>query len=287
MHTDLLPRWVRANGLDLAYLTQGEGPLLVLLHGFPDTAWSFAPLLPRFARAGYRVAAPFLRGYAPSSLPADGDYRVTALASDLTALIRALGEQQADVVGHDWGAATVYTAATREPQRFRRIVTAAVPHPRRFPLRPSLAQLYRSRYMGFFQLRGIAERRVTADDFASLRALIRRWSPGWHFTEGDFAPLRAAFRDPARLAAALGYYRALPATLADRENLRLLFRPVPVPALVIRGRDDGCIGAEMFEDQAQYFAAGYRLATLEGAGHFMHCEKPAEFADLVLGFLRE
>jgi pimeloyl-ACP methyl ester carboxylesterase len=280
-----LPRWIRANGLDFSYLEAGQGPLVLCLHGFPDTAWSFRPLLMALADAGFHAVAPFTRGYAPTSLAADGDYRTTTLARDALALIEAFGEKRAFIVGHDWGAATAYIAATLQPERVRGIVTAAVPHLRRFLLRPTAMQLYRSRYMGFFQLRGVAERRVAADNFLWLRQLIKRWSPNWVFTEDDFAPLKSGFSDPARLTAALSYYRALPATLASREGLMLLSRKLPVPARVIRGADDGCIAAGMFGRQEYCFGAGYDLETMRGAGHFMHCEKPEQFAALVLEFI--
>ncbi|MGH8462471.1 MAG: alpha/beta fold hydrolase [Stenotrophobium sp.] len=282
---NLLPRWIAANGQEFACLELGHGPLVLCLHGFPDTAWSFVPLLRALADAGYRAVAPFMRGYAPSSLARDDDYRTTTLARDAVALIGALGEERAFIVGHDWGAATAYIAATLYPERVRCIVTAAVPHLRRFLLHPTPAQLYRSRYMGFFQFRGIAERRVVDDDFHWLRALIHRWSPGWKFSEEDFAPLRAAFSDASRVRAALMYYRALPATLASREGFSLLSRKLPVPARVIRGADDGCIGAKMFERQEYCFGAGYELVTMKGAGHFMHCEKPEVFAAMALEFI--
>ena len=281
-----LPRWVVANGLEFSILEAGQGPLVLCLHGFPDTAWNMLPLVNALASAGFRAVAPFMRGYAPSSLAADNDYRATTLAQDALALMDALGERRAFIVGHDWGAVTAYLAAAMAPEKVRGIVTAAVPHLRRFLLKPSLRQVVRSRYMGFFQLRGVPERRIVADDFRSLRALIKRWSPGWDFSEETFAPLKSGFSDPARLRAALSYYRDLPRTLVDRRNAALIFGPLPVPARVIRGADDGCIGPEMFEGQAHCFAAGYELITMKGAGHFMQCEQPAQFAAHVLEFLR-
>ena len=281
----LIPRWVRANGLDFAVLEAGEGPLVLCLHGFPDTAWNMRALVLALAKAGYRAVAPFTRGYAPSSLAANDDYRTTTLARDALALIEALGEKKAFIVGHDWGAATAYLAAAAEPQKVRAVITAAVPHLRRFLLRPTLAQLYRSRYMGFFQLRDVPERRIVADDFRSLRALIQRWSPGWKFTEEEFAPLKACFSDPDRLSAALKYYRDLPKTLLNPANRTLIFGKLPVPARVIRGADDGCIGAEMFEDQENCFGAGYELVTMKGAGHFMQCVQPEQFSAHVIEFL--
>jgi pimeloyl-ACP methyl ester carboxylesterase len=165
---------IRANGVHFAYLDAGQGPLVLCLHGFPDTAWSFVPLLERLAAAGYRTVAPFMRGYPPSGPAPDGDYRVITLGRDALALIEALGAHRAVLVGHDWGAAATYIAAALAPERVDRMVTAAVPHLRRFLLWPNLRQLKRSRYMGFFQLRGIPERRIVADDFKWLRALIRR-----------------------------------------------------------------------------------------------------------------
>lgn len=281
----LLPHWVSANGLDFAVLEEGSGPLVLCLHGFPDTAWSMHPLLSALAAAGYRAAAPFTRGYAPSSLAKDGDYRATTLARDALALIEALGAKEAFIVGHDWGAATAQLAAAMAPGTVRGIVTAAVPHLRRFLLRPTLRQLYRSRYMGFFQLRNLPEQRIVADDFRSLRALIHRWSPAWAITEEEFAPLKSCFSDPARLSAALAYYRALPKTLLNRESASLIFSKLPVPARVIRGEDDGCIGAEMFNGQDYCYGAGYELITMKGAGHFMQCEQPEQFAAHVLEFL--
>jgi len=273
---------VRANGIDFAYLEVGEGPLVLCLHGFPDTAWAFAPVMNRMAAAGYRVVAPFMRGYPPSGLAPTGDYRVITLGHDVLALIDALGAQRAFVVGHDWGAAAAYIAAVLAPQRIERLVAAAVPHLRRFLLWPTLRQLKRSRYMSFFQLRGVAEHRITANDFKWLRALIREWSPAWNFSDEDFGPIRAAFSDPDRLSAALGYYRALPRDLTDPATWRLLF----TPTRIICGANDGCIGSEMFGAQEKNFVGGFELVTMQGVGHFMHCEQPDRFAQLALEFMR-
>ncbi|MEW6166943.1 MAG: alpha/beta hydrolase [Pseudomonadota bacterium] len=278
-------RIVRARGIGLACLEQGQGPLVLCLHGFPDTAHSFEPLLARLAQDGYHAVAPFLRGWLPSGLAADGDYRITTIADDVVELIGALGARRAHLIGHDWGAVASYIAAARHPDRVGAVVTAAVPHLRRFLLRPTLRQLHRSRYMGFFQLPRIPERRIAAHDFAWLRRLVREWSPRWGFTDADLAPVVASLAIPERRAAALAYYRSLPRVLADPRNWPALLRPLPVPAKVIWGADDGCIGAEMFEDQAHCFGAGYVPVRIDGAGHFMHREQPGRFADEVAAFL--
>lgn len=282
---DDVPRWIKAHGLDFAYLEVGQGPLVLCMHGFPDSAWNFRPLLTALADAGFRAVAPFMRGYAPSALAADGDYRIETLGRDVLALIEALGAECAFVVGHDWGAVAAYAAASLEPQRIPRMVTAAIPHLRRFVLRPSLRQLYRSRYMGLFQFPN-AERRVMRDDFAYVEGLIREWSPGWDFTAEDLAPLKAMWSEPARLSAALAYYRALPAGLVSTASWRSFMQPLKVPTRVIYGDRDGCIGPEMFEGMQHLFAAGLELVKMPEAGHFMQLEQPSVFNAHVIEFLQ-
>ena len=280
-----LPRWIRANGLDFAYLEAGQGPLVLCLHGFPDTAWNFRPLLGALADAGFRAVAPFMRGYAPSALAPDGDYRVETLGRDVLALIEALGADRAFVVGHDWGAVAAYAAASLQPNRIPRMITAAIPHLRHFVLRPSLRQLYRSRYMGLFQFPN-AEQRVTRNDFAYIENLIREWSPAWNFTAEDLAPLKAMWSDPTRLSAALGYYRALPAGLASAASWRSFMQPLKVPVRVIYGDRDGCIGPEMFQGMEHLFTAGLELMKMPEAGHFMQLEQPSVFNAHVIEFMQ-
>jgi pimeloyl-ACP methyl ester carboxylesterase len=280
------PQFIKANGLNFAYLSKGDGPLVLCLHGFPDTAWSFCDLLDRLAAAGFRAVAPFMRGYAPSDLAPNGDYSVLALGRDLIALIEDFRVPQAYLVGHDWGAAAVYAAAAMRPDRVRRCVTAALPHLRRFLLRPTGRQLKASHYIFKFQLPGWAERRLPRDDFAWLRALGEQASPGWQPPEAFLAQLRAAFGDPARLHAALGYYRAMPRAVFNPEVWSQVLKPLQVPTLIVYGERDGAILPEMFEGQEHLFAAGYDLVPMPGVGHFMHLEAPEAFAARVIEFLK-
>lgn len=281
----LSPRFVRANGLEFGYLSTGpiDGPLVLVVHGFPDSAWSFAPLVTALAAQGHRVVAPFQRGYLPTEIPADGDYRVQTLARDLLALIDELGAARATIVGHDWGAVAAYVAASLRPDRVSGIVCAAIPHLRRFLLRPTGAQLWRSRYMLRFQWPD-AERHLLADDFAALRALAASWSPGADLS-ATLAPVIGGFSDRRRLSAALGYYRALPAALLSGESWSVLTRPTPVPACVVHGAQDGCMGPEMFTRQAHLFARGLETVRLQRAGHFLQVEEPEALAKAVLDFL--
>lgn len=282
------PKTVVVNGFELAYLERGTGPLVICQHGFPDTAWSFVPVLDRLAAAGYRAVAPFLRGYAPSGLAPDGRYDFTTLSDDLIGLVEALGGGPAYAVGHDWGSIAVQGAARERPEMFERIVLCAVPHLRRFLLGITLKQLRLSHYMLRFQVPAWAEARLPRDDFAWMEdVLIRRWSPGWKFTADDLAPLKAGFRDRERLKAALAYYRSMPALLASPSKLRRAFAPILVPTRMVYGSEDGCIGAEMFSDQEALFPNGLDLCPAQGMGHFMQAEQPDWFADRLIEFFAE
>ncbi|WP_428312959.1 alpha/beta fold hydrolase [Hydrocarboniphaga sp.] len=278
-------RSVRVNGVELAYLERGSGPLVICQHGFPDTAWSFVPVLERLAAAGYHAVAPFLRGYAPSALAPDGRYDIHTLSSDLVGLVDALGGGPAYAVGHDWGSVALQGAARSSPAKFKRIVLCAVPHLRRFFLGITPRQIARSHYMLRFQLPLWPEARLARDDFAWMEdVLIRVWSPGWRYTTDDLAPLKAGFREPARLKAALAYYRSIPGLLVNPAALRRAFSPIPVPTRMIYGSDDGCIGAEMFDGQEALFPAGLDLCLAQGMGHFMQAEQPDWFADRLIEY---
>src|SRR5258708_7936876 len=123
---------IAANGLTFSCLADGpdDGPLVLLVHGFPDTAHTWSDVLPRLASQGFRAVAPFMRGYYPTTIPADGDYAVLTLGRDVLALIEAHGRTQAIVIGHDWGAYASYAAANLAPERVSKLVTVALPHPR-------------------------------------------------------------------------------------------------------------------------------------------------------------
>jgi pimeloyl-ACP methyl ester carboxylesterase len=121
-------RMVAANGLEFGLLEAGEGPLVLCLHGFPDSAHTWRHLLPALAEAGFHAVAPFLRGYAPTAVPDDACYSIGALVADAVALHQALdGDGQAVLIGHDWGAEAAYGAAAFAPDRWRRVVTLGVP----------------------------------------------------------------------------------------------------------------------------------------------------------------
>jgi pimeloyl-ACP methyl ester carboxylesterase len=276
-----------ASGITLGYVSRGDGPLVIFLHGFPDTYRGFLPILDRVAAAGYCAVALAMRGYAHSDLAADGDYRVEALASDVLGLADALQAERFAVVGHDWGAVAAYAVTHLAPARVTRLVTAAVPHTGHFLLRMRWQQLRRSSYMLRFQLPWFPEWQIARHDYAWLEQLIKTWSPSWAFREAELRPLKQNFDQPGRLEAALSYYRQLSASLLSASSRRLVFPPVTVPTRMIYGEQDGCIAADMFQGQQARFTAGLELVAMEDAGHFMQWEQPERFARLVIGFLQK
>jgi pimeloyl-ACP methyl ester carboxylesterase len=268
-------RHVDANGLRFAYLEDGAGPLVLLLHGFPDSARSWDDARRRLAARGLRAVSPWLRGYAPTAIP-PRDADLETLARDALGLIEALGEASAIVVGHDWGAAAAYAAASLEPARIRQLVTVAIPHPA--ALKPTPARLWGARHFITYKLPGAA-RRFAADDFAQLRAIYRRWSPTWNPPEAELAGARACFADPASLDAAFGYYRQL--RFRPQPFLRA---PITVPTVTFAGLDDRLIRPADFHAAARWFTAGYTVEEMPG-GHFLHREHPEVFAAKLLARL--
>jgi pimeloyl-ACP methyl ester carboxylesterase len=200
----VIVRSLEANGLRFACLEEGSGPLVLLLHGFPDTAHTWDDVRPRLARAGFRAVSPFMRGYAPTAIP-ERDADQETLAKDALALIEALGEERAIVVGHDWGASAAYGAAALDPERVTKLVTLAIPHPA--TLRPTPRKVWGVRHFVAYKLPGAAAR-FAKDDFAALRAIYARWSPTWDPPAEELADVRACFADRRSLDAAFGYYRA-------------------------------------------------------------------------------
>lgn len=284
---------IAANGLGFPALAAGNGPLVLLLHGFPDTAESFAAQLPALAGAGYRAVAPTMRGYAPATQPADGDYHAVRMAEDVLAIADALGgAARFHLIGHDWGASIGFAAAGLSPDRIASFTALAVPHPARFGalIASDTTQQVRSAYIFAFQAPD-AEAMILADDCAYLGTLWRSWSPGWCFPKEGFAAVRAAFAQPGVASAALAYYRqafdtASPAAAATQA---VLAGPFAVPTLGLCGSDDGCIGSDVFlaAMQPSDFSGGLQVERIDGIGHFLHREAPDAINDRLIAWLRQ
>ncbi|WP_435744832.1 alpha/beta fold hydrolase [Nocardioides sp. SYSU DS0663] len=278
-----LPRTVevRLPAVTLSCLSWGpeDGPLAVLLHGFPDTAWTWRHLGPHLAERGWRVVAPHTRGYAPSTLPRDGDHHVAALMADAVGVHDVLGgDERAVLVGHDWGAITANALGAHPASPYAKVVAMAVP-----PL-PAVSggpltlarQARMSWYIAFNQLPALPERLFER----LVHHLWRTWSPRYDASD-DLALVHASLGAPEHRSAALGYYRDLARPWRVRGAYRDWHRtwagtPV-VPSLLLHGAQDGCLHPAM--------ARGAGAVMVDGAGHFLQLERPAEVNRLVADFL--
>jgi pimeloyl-ACP methyl ester carboxylesterase len=258
---------VQANGLRFTCIEEGKGPLVLLLHGFPDTPHTWDHVRPALARAGLRAVSPFLRGYAPTEIPAGEAYDVETLGRDVLGLIEALGERQAIVLGHDWGASAAYAAAALGPERVRMLITVAIPHPA--SILPTPRIMWNVRHFLTLRQKGAAAK-IRAGNLAHIDELVQRWSPSWSVPEGETDAVKQAFREPGCLEAALGYYRALrpwsPAALRGK---------ITAPAAAFAGLDD-LVPPSAYERARAWYAGRYEIVTMPG-GHFMHREHPEHF----------
>jgi pimeloyl-ACP methyl ester carboxylesterase len=269
--------FVEANGLRFGFFSEGEGPLVLLMHGFPDTPHTWDHVRPALAAAGFRAVSPFMRGYAPTSIPEGDAYTNRDLAEDVLALITALGHESAILVGHDWGASAVYSATHLAPERVEKLVTVAIPHPR--TIRPSLGTLWKVRHFIAFKLPG-ATRRFQRNDFRQVDVLYERWSPAWDAPPSELEAVKNVFAAPGSAHAALGYYRCLKFKPED-----FMKQPIRVPTLAFAGLTD-LIAPWVYEQGKWMFANTYKVERLPG-GHFMHRESPEQFTDALLAFLKE
>jgi pimeloyl-ACP methyl ester carboxylesterase len=269
-------RNVEADGVRFAFLEEGSGPLVLLLHGFPDTAHTWDAVRPALAKAGYRAVSPNTRGYWPTSIPADGDYSRERLGKDIVALIGALGESQAIVIGHDWGAVASYAAANLAPEKVRFLVTVGIPHPR--SLRPSPRLLWGGRHFFLFR-RKSAIARLMKDDAREIDQLVRRWSPAWELPKDETRPVKEAFAHEGSAEAAVGYYRAM--TLSTP---RCLSSRIKVPSAVFSGTEDGVLVPADYERARICYTAPHTIVHMPG-GHFLHREHPARFIEELLKLL--
>jgi pimeloyl-ACP methyl ester carboxylesterase len=224
--------------------------------------------MPAIAAAGFRAVAPFMRGYHPTEIPTDGRYDTDTLARDVLALIEALGEKQAIVVGHDWGASAAYAAAALDPERVKLLVTLGIPHPR--SLKPTPRMLWTIRH--FVTLRGKrAADKLRANECALVDELWHRWSPAWKaIPASETAHVKRAFAQPGCAEAACAYYAAISPRLPEGHR-----RPIRVPSVAFAGEHDN-IAPRAFERARTQFESSYEVVIVPG-GHFMHREHPEPF----------
>ena len=259
------------DGVRIDYEVAGDGPPVILLHGFPDTRRLWRHQVPALVDAGYRVITPDLRGYGASDKPeAVDDYGMLLLASDVTAVLDDAGVERAHVVGHDWGSALGWVVAAFLPDRVDHLVAMSVGHPAAFAA-AGFEQREKSWYMLLFQFEGIAERWITEHG--------REWS-----RHPDFDGVWADLQRDGSLTPALHWYRAnVPPE--SYVSPPLDFPPVAAPTLGLWGSDDLALTEVQMTGSASHVTGGFRYERLDGIGHWMQLEAPDRVNELLLDFL--
>lgn len=280
-------RFVEVNGIRLHVVQEGpeDGPLVILLHGFPEFWYGWKKHIEPLASAGFRVLVPDQRGYNLSDKPKGiAAYQIDYLSQDVLALVNAYGHDRVYLAGHDWGAAVAWWFALRNPQYLERLAILNVPHPAVMlhTIRHSLSQLRRSTYIFFFQLPGLPEAILRANDWRIPVQLLQRSSLPGTFSPEDIEMYRQSWWQKDAFTSMLNWYRAavrMQPTLP--ENMR-----VHSPTLMLWGVQDTALGKEMTQPSIDLCDQG-KLILFENATHWVHHEQAALISTLLIDFFKE
>ena len=284
---------LQTDGLALSAWVNGPetAPVVMLVHGFPDTPHGWNAVTQGLVEQGYRVVRPWLRGYTSGSVVRTASFDAYTAGLDLLAWKKHLGATVVHLVGHDWGAVASMVAAVESPDDFQSLTLLSIPPFqkvwRAWRLLPR--QLRLSSYMLAMQS-SHAPTRITRHDWAGLKALWSAWSPNWEFSH-SFEPVKQAFASMDVAWAATRYYRAL-FTLhkaPTRKLYKTVMQTVWVPTLFLVGENDGCMQAGLFETllEPKCFPMGVELSTLPNCGHFLHIEQPQAVLKELLAHLED
>lgn len=271
---------IQSNGLRFRVLVDGDvdGEAVVMLHGFPEGAESWSRQIAALAKSGALAIAPDMRGYGQSDAPEGVEaYRVERLVEDVAGIVKAFGRDRAHVVGHDWGAIVAWFFAASRPEMTRSLTALSVGHPAAVAeaSRSDPDQQQRSRYVGLFLIEGKAEHVLAEDDYRRLRAMFALGPNPGAVPKGAVEHFTRSLARPGRLTAALNYYRA---NLVPGTGWGALARGLEVtaPATLVWGDQDPALGRLQAETSAGWVRGDFRLEVLEGAGHWLQFERPAE-----------
>ena len=279
------------NGLRLHYVEQGEGPLLILLHGFPEFWYSWRYQIPLLSQH-FHVVAPDLRGYNDSDKPEGVEqYQLPYLVEDVLGLIRFFGQEQAIIVGHDWGGAIAWTFATKHPEVTERLIVCSIPHLGVFRKManqsfaehyPALQRLF---YIFFFRTLEVPERFFSKDNYAFFDAY--GLSNPKCFTPEVIAEYKKALGKPGALTAGLNYYRANlpPEVLVGEEPL--LEEKVTRPTLFIYGENEQVVSRSVAEWTREFVNAPFTFRPIPQCGHCVQQEEPELVNQSISAFLAD
>ncbi len=278
--------FVKVNSINLHYVTAGEGPLVILLHGFPEFWYGWKNQIPALAKK-YKVVAVDLRGYNESDKPKGvKHYASKTIALDIKELIFSLNEKKAHIIGHDWGGGIAWTLAQHYPECVDKLIVLNCPLPQILLKHffSNFSQLKKSWYMFFFQLPGLPERYIGKD----LKAFFKRGLRGWAhnksaFTNEDIDEYVKAFQRPGAITGALNYYRAAFRAGLNAESRKI--NPIQSDTLLIWGEDDQALGKELTYDMEKYFKGNFRIQYISNCSHWVQHEYPELVNQSILDFL--
>jgi pimeloyl-ACP methyl ester carboxylesterase len=266
----------------LHYIEAGEGPLVLLLHGFPEFWFGWRRQIAPLAAAGFRVVAPDTRGYNLSSRPAAVEaYAVDRLAADIRGLIGKLGSESAVLVGHDWGGTIAWTTAMNHPDVVDRLAILNAAHPRRLQqglMNPN--QLRKSWYFFFFALPGLPEDVVHARDWHFFRHFLQDAKPP--YTPQELERYVEAWSQPGAATGMINYYRA--SVRASQKEAKAAIRPISAPTLVIWGQRDGYLGSDLAEPERDDVPNLQGVERLSDASHWVHHDEAERVNELLIDF---
>jgi epoxide hydrolase 4 len=277
---DLREDYAQVGDVKLHYVEAGDGPLVVLLHGFPEFWYGWREQIAPLVKAGFRVVAPDLRGYNLSSGP-DGfrEYTADKLATDISGLIGALGAESAMVVGHDWGGSVAWSLAMNHPEVVDRLVILNAAHPRKLNEGlKSPRQLLRSWYFFYFQTPWLPERRARRRHWRFFKRFLRDARPP--YTAEELDRYVEAWSQPGAAKRIINYYRAAVRLGSKQEVL-----PVTAPTLVIWGEGDRYLGPKLAEPHHEDVPNLDRVERLPDASHWVHHDEPERVNELLVDFL--
>jgi len=280
--------FVDVGEIRMHYVTQGRGKLVLLLHGFPDFWYVWRFQIPALAKH-FRVVAPDLRGYNETDKPKGVEkYRLAFLSMDVLGLMKALGEEKAMIVGHDWGGAVAWSLAAYFPEAVEKLVLVNAPHPNAYTKRTAglWKQLQKSWYVFFFQTPDVPEEVLSRNNFAFLKSmLLNSLSKKDVLTDEDLGVYMSAWSKPGALTAAINYYRANmhPAILFSEKTVA--FPKIKSPTLVLWGEQDVALSKDLIVNTDEFVDAPYSVKYFPNCGHWVHLEEPKLVNKYVLEFL--
>ena len=272
--------FINTNGINLHYVTEGEGSLMLMLHGFPEFWYSWRHQIPEFAK-DYKVVALDLRGYNDSDKPEQTSaYTMSELLKDVEGVIKGLGYESCVLVGHDWGGAIAWNFASAYPDMVEKLIVLNIPHPAKFAEGlKTPEQLLKSWYIFFFQLPGLPEFFFQLNNYEAIASALRDSAVDKSaFTDADLEAYKDAFAKRGALTSAINYYRNVFQKIFEKTN----WEKLQVPTLTIWGENDNFLGKELTYETQKY-VEDFQIWYIPNCGHWVQQEKP----DLVNQYMRE